>query len=509
MHPSTDTEGGASANDTVASAAPLTSIEKNGPTRFLSPHYRINFPSLTHHQLSFNDVDSWPDDPMQVFAQWYMDGESAYNKLSPDRMDGPVHWPNTMQISTVSTSGFPSVRTVLLKGFDSRGLVFFTNYSGRKGQELTANPRCALNFYWKTLERQVRVEGIAERVSAAESDAYFRIRPLASALSGTVSPQSRPIPSRSALERAYVSTVVAVAKQIKKAVDKDGGAIDAEVRQDTKQKVSSLLAELSVQAGESGSSSASPSPTPSPSPAAPSTPSVTIYHNQRCSNSRGALELIRSAGVEPVIVNYLDTPPSKQQLHDLITRAGLSVREAIRTKEKEYTQLGLESATDDQLLDAMVSHPILINRPLVVTERGVRLCRPPELVKQLLTTADTTVPAAAEQALSLTQPFLHDHPSSSESSSSHHAHAVALASLQSLESSSDSSRQLLLHSLITRPPYWGGFLIRPLAMEFWCDGKYRLHSRIVYERKDRTADKKEAGSMKTSQVEWKKTFLAP
>lgn len=111
---------------------------------------------------------------------------------------------------------------------------------------------------------------------------------------------------------------------------------------------------------------------------------ITIYHNPRCSNSRGALELIREAGIEPAIIDYLAHPPTREELRDLIRRAGLSVREAIRDKEPVYAELGLGSAGDEALLDAMVEHPVLINRPFVVTQRGVRLCRPPGLVREIL-----------------------------------------------------------------------------------------------------------------------------
>lgn len=111
---------------------------------------------------------------------------------------------------------------------------------------------------------------------------------------------------------------------------------------------------------------------------------TTIYHNTQCSNSRGALELLREAGIEPAIINYLVHPPTKEELRSLIQRAGLTVREAIRDKEPVYAELGLASASDEALLDAMVAHPALINRPFVVTQHGVRLCRPPGLVREIL-----------------------------------------------------------------------------------------------------------------------------
>jgi len=111
---------------------------------------------------------------------------------------------------------------------------------------------------------------------------------------------------------------------------------------------------------------------------------VTIYHNPRCSNSRGALELIRAAGIAPTIIEYLTTPPSRAELADLLRRAGLTPRQAVRTKEALYRELKLDDADDGTLLDAMISHPVLIERPLVVTLKGVRLCRPPERVLDLL-----------------------------------------------------------------------------------------------------------------------------
>lgn len=114
---------------------------------------------------------------------------------------------------------------------------------------------------------------------------------------------------------------------------------------------------------------------------------VTIYHNPDCGTSRNVLGLIRNASVEPTIIEYLKTPPTRDELVDLIRRAGLTVRDVLRQKGTPYDALGLSdpSLTDDQLLDAMMTHPILINRPLVVTDRGVKLCRPSEAVLDLLT----------------------------------------------------------------------------------------------------------------------------
>jgi arsenate reductase len=113
---------------------------------------------------------------------------------------------------------------------------------------------------------------------------------------------------------------------------------------------------------------------------------VTIYHNPACGTSRNTLDLIRHAGIEPTVIEYLKTPPSKEQLAKMISDAGLSVREAIREKGTPYEELDLADSalSDDQLLDAMIATPILINRPLVVTEMGTRLCRPSEVVLDIL-----------------------------------------------------------------------------------------------------------------------------
>lgn len=113
---------------------------------------------------------------------------------------------------------------------------------------------------------------------------------------------------------------------------------------------------------------------------------VTIYHNPNCGTSRNTLALIRNAGVEPRVVEYLKSPPSRDELKEMIAQAGLTVRDALREKGTPYAELGLHDSglTDDQLLDAMVAHPVLINRPFVVTPHGVRLCRPSEQVLDIL-----------------------------------------------------------------------------------------------------------------------------
>jgi arsenate reductase len=113
---------------------------------------------------------------------------------------------------------------------------------------------------------------------------------------------------------------------------------------------------------------------------------VVIYHNPACGTSRNALGLIRNAGLEPHVIEYLKTPPTRALLQQLIARMGVPVRGVIREKGTPYSELGLADPglSDDDLLDAMVAHPILINRPIVVTPNGVRLCRPSEEVTDLL-----------------------------------------------------------------------------------------------------------------------------
>lgn len=113
---------------------------------------------------------------------------------------------------------------------------------------------------------------------------------------------------------------------------------------------------------------------------------VTIYHNPKCGTSRNTLAMIRNAGIEPVVVEYLKDPPSRQQLIKMIADAGLTVRAAIREKDKPYAELGLDNPdlADDELLDAMLKDPILINRPFVISPLGTRLARPSEVVLDIL-----------------------------------------------------------------------------------------------------------------------------
>jgi len=115
---------------------------------------------------------------------------------------------------------------------------------------------------------------------------------------------------------------------------------------------------------------------------------ITIYHNPKCSNSRHALALIQEHGHAPDVVLYLETPPTRQALIDMIHATGGSARALMRSKETLYGELGLghPNLSEDALIDAMLAHPILMNRPIVITPKGTRLCRPPELVLDILPT---------------------------------------------------------------------------------------------------------------------------
>jgi len=111
---------------------------------------------------------------------------------------------------------------------------------------------------------------------------------------------------------------------------------------------------------------------------------ITIYHNPKCSNSRGALAIIREAGHEPTIIEYLQTPLHSDDIRALLATMNAKPRDIIRVKESVFAELHLDSASNDKLIDAIAAHPILLNRPIVVTDKGARLCRPPELVRELL-----------------------------------------------------------------------------------------------------------------------------
>jgi arsenate reductase (glutaredoxin) len=113
---------------------------------------------------------------------------------------------------------------------------------------------------------------------------------------------------------------------------------------------------------------------------------VTIYHNPGCSTSRKVLGMLRQSGTEPKVIEYLKTPPSKAELKNLLKQMGITPRQLLRRRGTPYDELGLSdtSKTDEQLIDAIVAHPILMERPVVVSDKGVRLCRPPEKVLEIL-----------------------------------------------------------------------------------------------------------------------------
>jgi pyridoxamine 5'-phosphate oxidase len=142
------------------------------------------------------EEDADPD-PLRQFAAWFRDAG-----------DAGLRAPEAMALATATPGGRPSVRMVLMKQFDERGFVFFSNYESRKGGELEANPHVALLFHWDALGRQVRIEGAAERIDPEESAAYIRTRPLGSQLSALASPQSRPVGSRAELERLVAELAV-------------------------------------------------------------------------------------------------------------------------------------------------------------------------------------------------------------------------------------------------------------------------------------------------------------
>lgn len=131
-------------------------------------------------------------DPLHQFQKWF-----------DEAMHAKAMEPNAMTLATVAAGGRPSTRVVLLKGLDARGLVWYTNYDSRKGHELAANPMAALQFYWPELERVVRIEGRVSALDAAESDTYYRTRPLGSRIGAWASPQSQVIASREALEATW------------------------------------------------------------------------------------------------------------------------------------------------------------------------------------------------------------------------------------------------------------------------------------------------------------------
>jgi pyridoxamine 5'-phosphate oxidase len=161
------------------------------------------------------DLSDLNPDPIAQFQSWFADAQQA-----------EIVEPNAMSLATATSDGYPSARFVLLKGVDERGFRFFTNYQSRKGEELLANPRAALAFFWAKLERQVRVEGRVERLSIEESAAYFHSRPIGSQISSSLSPQSRPLPDRETLERQVLAASEAYAEtQVPFPADTWGGYI--------------------------------------------------------------------------------------------------------------------------------------------------------------------------------------------------------------------------------------------------------------------------------------------
>ena len=138
-----------------------------------------------------------PAEPFALFHQWFVDAVNTEQ--------APVE-PNTMTLATVDAEGRPHCRVLLLKGLDERGFTFFTNYDSAKGVQLAARPFAAMTFFWPSLERQVRIEGRVERVSLAESDTYFQVRPLGSRIGAWASPQSQVITDRGELEELLAQT---------------------------------------------------------------------------------------------------------------------------------------------------------------------------------------------------------------------------------------------------------------------------------------------------------------
>lgn len=154
------------------------------------------------YRLAMLGEDAADPDPIRQFERWF-----------DDAMRAQLPEPNIMSVSTVGADGRPSSRMALIKQVDADGFVWFTNYTSRKGQDLAHNPYAALLFHWIELERQVRIEGRVERISAEESDTYFQSRPLASRISAIASQQSQPIPDRFELEANYRKTAEVVGSQ--------------------------------------------------------------------------------------------------------------------------------------------------------------------------------------------------------------------------------------------------------------------------------------------------------
>lgn len=157
------------------------------------PDQPLNIADIrTDYRLAALDETTVGIDPILFFSRWFSEAEAAQ-----------ITEVNAMTLATVDSRNFPHARIVLLKGLEEQGFVFFTNYDSNKGKEILAHPNAALVFFWKELERQVRIEGIIEKIPASESDAYFHSRPRGSRLGAYASPQSREISDRSILDINY------------------------------------------------------------------------------------------------------------------------------------------------------------------------------------------------------------------------------------------------------------------------------------------------------------------
>jgi pyridoxamine 5'-phosphate oxidase len=152
--------------------------------------YTVDSPPKGRNEAAVMLGERHPKDPFELFVNWFEDAKA-----------NEPNDPNAMALASVDEDGMPSVRMVLLKAFDERGFIFYTNFESRKGLQLQANPRAALCFYWKSLRRQVRVEGDVAQVSDEEADAYFATRPRDSQIGAWASDQSRPLQGRFELER--------------------------------------------------------------------------------------------------------------------------------------------------------------------------------------------------------------------------------------------------------------------------------------------------------------------
>ena len=193
----------------------------------------------TRAGLSESDVDP---DPVEQFRRWF-----------DEALEADLHEPNAMTVATAAPDGRPSARVVLLKVFDERGFVFYTNYEGRKGRELEENPRAALLFYWGELERQVRIEGTVSRTSEGESDAYYASRPRGSRLGAWASEQSRAVEGREVLEgRARDLEVEYEGREVPRPAFWGGYRVEPEVVEFWQGRESRLHDRISYRRGDGG-----------------------------------------------------------------------------------------------------------------------------------------------------------------------------------------------------------------------------------------------------------------